>query len=86
MTTAAARRFRFLPDDAPAFYDSPALAELLGVAAATVRWYRHAGTGPRGFTAAGKTVLYPAAEVDRWLAQRFDEQTGDLLPSDGASA
>lgn len=72
MSTATAARYRFLPEDAPTFYTAESLGALLGVAPQTVRYYRHKGTGPRGFTASGKKVLYPAAEVDRWLSERAD--------------
>lgn len=37
--------------------------------AATLRYWRHAGTGPASFTV-GKKVLYRISEVERWL----DEQ------------
>lgn len=78
-STETARRYRFLPEDAPTFYRADSLAELLGVSPQTIRWYRHAGTGPRGFRAGGKSVLYAAAEVDRWLAERDDEQNAAAL-------
>lgn len=37
--------------------------------AATLRYWRHAGTGPASFTV-GKKVLYRRAEVERWLAEQ----------------
>lgn len=75
MTNAPTRRYRFLPEDAPAFFDAETLAPILGVSPATVRWYRHRGTGPEGFRSpGGRRVLYPAAAVDRWLAQAHDAE------------
>ncbi|MHA3701479.1 helix-turn-helix domain-containing protein [Jatrophihabitans sp. YIM 134969] len=33
---------------------------------ATVRYWRHTGTGPRG-TRVGRRVLYARADVDQWV-------------------
>lgn len=74
MSDTPARKYRFIPEDSPAFFNAKTLAPILGIEPQTVRWYRHVGTGPKGFTAGGRTVLYAAAEVDAWLAERHDEQ------------
>lgn len=76
--TTAERKYHLLPDDAPAFYDAVTLAPVLGVEPPTVRWYRHRGTGPKGFRSpGGRKILYPAAEVDRWLVEARDRQLPD---------
>jgi excisionase family DNA binding protein len=42
------------------------VASLLDVAPATVRYWRHAGTGPRAYKV-GRHVRYRLAEVESWL-------------------
>ncbi|WP_233510380.1 helix-turn-helix transcriptional regulator [Actinomadura craniellae] len=41
----------------------------------TVRYWRHAGTGPRSFKV-GKRVLYRESELIRWEQERDAEQNG----------
>lgn len=41
----------------------------------TVRWYRHLGTGPKGFRV-GRRVMYPESAVYAWLDERAE---GDEL-------
>ncbi|MGH3625505.1 MAG: helix-turn-helix domain-containing protein [Sciscionella sp.] len=43
------------------------VAELVRASPATVRYWRHAGKGPRGFKL-GRRVLYSRRDVDDWLA------------------
>ena len=38
---------------------------------ATLRYWRHLGTGPDSFRL-GRRVLYRQADVDRWVAARHD--------------
>lgn len=62
-----------LPADTPPFLDAVAIAQLIGVAPATIRWHRHNGSGPRGFvTPGGRRVLYAKADVEAWLAAARD--------------
>lgn len=44
------------------------LAELCRTSESTVRYWRHRGEGPQGFRV-GRKVLYPRAEVNRWLEE-----------------
>ena len=45
-------------------------AELLRTPAATLRYWRHIGTGPSSFRI-GRRVMYRAEDLDRWVdAQR----------------
>lgn len=44
------------------------VAEIYRTNASTVRYWRHAGIGPRGVKV-GKKVLYRASEVARWDAE-----------------
>ncbi|MEU7037992.1 helix-turn-helix domain-containing protein [Streptomyces sp. NPDC046237] len=46
------------------------LAALLRKTPAAIKTMRHRGKGPRGFRV-GRKVLYPAAEVEAWLAARL---------------
>lgn len=45
------------------------LAELLRIPAATLRYWRHLGTGPRSFRV-GRHVRYYRTDVDSWLQQQ----------------
>jgi excisionase family DNA binding protein len=47
-------------------------ARYLGVCEATLRAWRADGTGPRFFRAGEKLVRYRKADLDEWVASRFD--------------
>lgn len=49
------------------------VAALLRVPEATLRYWRHLGTGPRGFRL-GRTVRYWRSEVQRWLEEQSRPQ------------
>ena len=49
------------------------LAERLQVPVATVRIWRHRGTGPNGFRL-GRHVRYCAADVEAWIDERARAQ------------
>lgn len=61
------------PDPAPDGHDEmmtlKEVAALLRVPEATLRYWRHLGTGPRGFRL-GRTVRYWRSEVILWLAEQ----------------
>lgn len=40
-----------------------------GIAAATLRYWRHAGIGPASFKL-GRRVVYRREEVERWIAEQ----------------
>jgi predicted DNA-binding transcriptional regulator AlpA len=42
------------------------VSDLTGVPLATLRFWRHLGTGPQGFRL-GRRVVYDRAEVSRWI-------------------
>ena len=52
------------------------VAALLRVPEATLRYWRHLGTGPRGFRL-GRSVRYWRTEVWAWLATQTREGRGD---------
>lgn len=47
-----------------------------GVSESTVRYWRHTGYGPEGFRV-GRRVLYPEAELDRWIRGLRDAEVRD---------
>jgi predicted DNA-binding transcriptional regulator AlpA len=49
--------------------DSSELAELLRTSVHTVHYWRHQGTGPKGFKV-GKRILYRWSDVEAWLDQK----------------
>lgn len=52
------------------------VAEQLNTPEATLRFWRHKGTGPRSFKL-GRRVMYRQADVDAWLEQQYaDTQSG----------
>ena len=53
-------------DEAAAFLRTPV---------ATLRYWRHLGIGPGGFRL-GRRVLYRRADVEQWVSDRHDAQTG----------
>jgi hypothetical protein len=51
------------------------VAELTGIPAATLRYWRHADIGPASFTLGGAPgrrgrVVYRREEVERWIAEQ----------------
>jgi len=49
----------------------PEAAARLQTPVATLRYWRHLGTGPDSFRL-GRRVTYRQADVDRWVAERHD--------------
>ena len=61
-------------------------ATLLRVPIATLRYWRHLGTGPRGFRA-GRHVLYRLSDVRNWIDQEANASNGDqAVDRSGVSA
>lgn len=46
------------------------VAEMLRTPEATLRYWRHAGTGPRSFKIVGR-VAYKLSDVERWLEEQY---------------
>lgn len=51
------------------------VAERFRTEASTVRYWRHAGIGPRG-TRFGKRVLYRESDLQRWEREREMAESG----------
>lgn len=56
------------------------VADLLRVPEATLRYWRHLGTGPRGFRV-GRSVRYWRTEVASWLEERSHSTEASLSHS-----
>lgn len=52
--------------------DTTRAAELCGVAPATLRYWRHRGIGPKGFTVGRKAVRYRREDVETWLQAQYE--------------
>ncbi len=50
-------------------------AELLRAPVATLRYWRHHGTGPRSFRL-GRRVLYRSENLRTWIDAEYDERPG----------
>lgn len=47
------------------------VADYLHIPAATLRYWRHRGTGPKSFTMGPRRVMYRRQDVDAWLAEQI---------------
>lgn len=47
-------------------------ADLLNVPPATLRWWRHQGTGPRGFRLGARKVMYKYADLIAWRDEQYN--------------
>lgn len=54
------------------------VAELCRTSPETVRFWRHVGKGPTSFKC-GRRVLYPKAEVQRWLTGLQRKEEGERV-------
>jgi predicted DNA-binding transcriptional regulator AlpA len=45
------------------------VSALTGIPAATLRYYRYLGTGPRSYRL-GRTVVYDRADLDEWINEQ----------------
>jgi DNA-binding transcriptional MerR regulator len=58
----------------------------LRVPVATLRYWRHLGTGPRGFRT-GRHVLYRLSDLLNWIDQQANASNGDqAVDRSGVSA
>lgn len=48
-------------------------AVILHTPVATLRWWRHAGTGPKSFKLGAKKVVYKKSDVIAWLEAQYAE-------------
>lgn len=50
-------------------------AALLHTPVATLRWWRHQGTGPRAFRLGARKVMYRRSDVLGWLDAQYHAET-----------
>lgn len=48
------------------------VSELTRIPVATLRWYRHQGTGPKSFRLGPRKVFYKESDVITWLEEQYD--------------
>lgn len=47
------------------------VADLLKIPPATLRYWRHTGTGPKSFKVGPKRVMYRRADVEAWIEAQY---------------
>lgn len=57
---------------------------------ATLRWWRHMGTGPKGFRLGARKVMYRRSDVLAWLDEQYGaeaarESSGSVIGSHDAA-
>lgn len=79
--SAQTRKQKSVPHDAVPVGDplgdlltSSEVATLIRIPAATLRYWRHVGTGPRSFRMGPRRVLYRRDDVQAWAAEQYADQ------------
>ena len=54
-----------------AMWDTAQTAAATNIPAATLRWWRYSGTGPRSFRVGSRKVMYRQADVIAWLEGQY---------------
>lgn len=49
-------------------------AELLHTPVGTLRYWRHQGTGPKGFRLGARLVMYRRSDVLAWLEEQYNAE------------
>lgn len=57
--------------EAPEIWYTAQVAEYLKIPATTIRWWRHAGQGPKSFKMGARKVAYLKSDVEDWLQQQY---------------
>ena len=47
------------------------VSALINVPVATLRWWRHQGTGPKAFRMGTRKVMYRRSDVTAWLEAQY---------------
>ncbi len=61
------------------------VAKQVGRPMATLRFWRHQGTGPRSFKLGGR-VVYKAADVEAWIEESYAADPEPAFAGDGTPA
>lgn len=48
------------------------VSAMVNTPAATLRWWRHKGTGPKAFRLGARKVMYRRSDVVRWIDDQYD--------------
>lgn len=48
------------------------VAEMIGVSESTLRWWRHAGRGPKSFNLSRRKVMYRLEDIEAWMAEQYE--------------
>ncbi|CCH73474.1 Regulatory protein MerR (fragment) [Nostocoides australiense Ben110] len=59
------------PDPLPTTAEA---AELLHTPVGTLRYWRHQGTGPKGFRLGARRVMYRRSDVLAWLEEQYNAE------------
>jgi predicted DNA-binding transcriptional regulator AlpA len=51
--------------------DTGEVSAVLHVPVATLRWWRHQGTGPKAFRLGARKVMYRRSDVEQWLEHQY---------------
>lgn len=57
--------------ESPQLLSTPEVAQMLRTPAATLRYWRHLGTGPKSFKLGPKRVVYRRTDVEAWLEEQY---------------
>lgn len=52
-------------------YTTAEVSERCNIPVATLRWWRHVGTGPRSFKVGARKVMYRRSDVETWLEEQY---------------
>jgi len=61
--------------DARALLDIPETSQVTHTPEATLRFWRHKGTGPKSFLV-GRRVMYRLVDVEAWLDEQYTAAAG----------
>lgn len=53
--------------------DTKQVSELTTVPVATLRWWRHAGVGPKSFKLGARKVAYKKSDVVGWVNDQYNQ-------------
>ncbi|QTH60087.1 helix-turn-helix domain-containing protein [Corynebacterium hindlerae] len=61
------------------------VSERTKIPESTLRYMRHAGTGPKSFKLTARAVRYREEDVEQWIKERYEETViGDDLDKESA--
>lgn len=58
--------------DIPNLLTTTEAAEALHTPVATLRYWRHVGTGPKSFRLGPRRVMYRRDDVEHWIAEQYN--------------